>query len=138
VVVPALLGVGTNTALEGPATPVADCPTDLAQAGVAGEWDAPRWDAHADVVHTGSTHGTFIAAVERSPAAVPDLAAVVVATVRDADLHRLAIGFGEIAESILAILIEWTGSLAFQGAAAAVADLATDDRAVVTSVGFAD
>jgi hypothetical protein len=138
VVVPALLGVGTKAALDGPATPVADGPTYLVQAGVAGEWDAPRWDAHADVVHTGSTHGTFIAAEKFLPAAVPDHAAVVVATVRDADLHRLAIGFGGIAESMLAILIEQTGSFAFQGAAAAIADLATDDRAVVTSVGFAN
>jgi phage-related baseplate assembly protein len=103
---PALLGVGTKAAIEDPATSVADDPAVPASVVVAGEGNANRGSAHAYVAHTGPTRETIIAAIEVSPAAVPDHAAVVVATGRDADLHRLAIGFGGIAESILAILID--------------------------------
>jgi hypothetical protein len=135
---PALLGVGTKAAIEDPATSVADDPAVPASVVVAGEGNANRGSAHAYVAHAGPTRETIIAALEGSPAAVPDGAAVVVATGRNAGLHRFAVAFGVMAQPVKAILREWTGSLAFQGAAAAVADLATDDRAVVTGVGFAN
>lgn len=89
------------------------------------------------MVHAGPTHGTICAAVERSPAGVADLAAVVVAAGQGAG-QGSAVDAGVLAQALRANPTGWAGSVAVERATAAVADLCTDDGIVgITGVGFA-
>ena len=88
------------------------------------------------MVHTGPPRGTLGAAVKRSPAAA-DFAAVAVAARRDATLKR-TLGVRVVAQTGHAAPIGWTGPIAVEGAATAVADLSTGNWIGFTGVGFAN
>ena len=89
------------------------------------------------MVHAGPTHGTICAAVERSPAGVANLAAVVVAAGQGAG-QGPAVDAGVFAQAgPAANPTGWAGSVAVERAAAAVADLSTDQIAGITGVGSA-
>lgn len=131
---PAHQAARTRTTVEQPAAAVADGPAVPASATIAGQWKANQ-AAQANTVCTKPASGTIFATVEGFPAAVPDLAAIVVAA-RSFAGQRPALYAGIFAQARHALPTGGTASGAVEVAAASISDHSTDRRIVeVTSVG---